>query len=99
MIQFIITYEVEDRAGFYNALKEEGILEANLAEEGCWRYEYYASMDDEKCLIALENWRSLEDQQAHMKLPHFEKIMRLEKVYGAKPSIKVHECSEIAFEL
>lgn len=95
MYQFIVTYTCPDRDGFYKAIKEAGVPEACNAEPGCYRYEYFADMDDPNGMILLERWRSLEDQQEHMTLPHFAKIMELEKEYGAVAKIQIYEIKDV----
>lgn len=71
----------EKRERFVERVKEEGILEAILAEDGCRKYEYYFSESDPNELLLIEAWDSREHQRVHIGQPHMEMLRSLKDDY------------------
>lgn len=69
------------REAFVKRVREEGILDAVLAEDGCYRYDYFFSEKDPNLLLLLEAWESYEHQQIHIAQPHMEKLRSFNKDY------------------
>ena len=69
------------REAFVKAVKEEGILSAIRAEDGCLRYNYYFSEADENELLLIEAWESKQHQQIHIGQPHMARLRALKGDY------------------
>lgn len=63
------------REEFLRRVVESGILSAIRAEDGCLRYDYYLSCQDENEILLLEAWESKEKQQVHMAQEHMKRLM------------------------
>ena len=55
------------REEFLRRIVEGGILAAIRAEEGCLRYDYYLSCQNEDEILLLEEWDTAEHQRVHME--------------------------------
>ncbi len=64
----------DKREAFVQRVKEEGIVDAVRAEDGCIRYDYYFSEKDPNELLLIEAWESQRHQQIHIEQPHMEKL-------------------------
>ena len=53
---------------------EGGILAAIRAEEGCLRYDYYLSCQNEDEILLLEEWDTAEHQRIHMEQEHMKRL-------------------------
>lgn len=53
---------------------EEGILTAIRREEGCLRYDYYLSCQNEDEILLLEAWDTDEHQRIHMEQEHMKRL-------------------------
>ena len=62
------------REAFVKRVKEEGVLEAILAEDGCHGYDYYFSEKDENEILLIEAWETKEHQQIHLMQPHMDTL-------------------------
>ena len=69
------------REAFVERLKEEGILEAVRAEDGCYCYDYYFSEADENELLLIEKWESMRHQQIHIEQPHMARLRAIKDDY------------------
>ena len=65
------------REAFVKKVREEGILAAIRAEDGCHRYDYYFSEENENELLLLEAWETKHHQEVHMTQPHMAKLRAL----------------------
>ena len=64
----------EKREAFVERVRKEGILDAVLAEDGCYRYDYYFSEKDPNELLLIEAWESKDHQQVHIAQPHMAQL-------------------------
>lgn len=71
----------EKREAFVERVRKEGILEAVLAEDGCYRYDYYFSEKDPNELLLIEAWESKDHQQVHIAQPHMAQLRAFNKEY------------------
>ena len=71
----------EKREGFVERVRKEGILDAVLAEDGCYRYDYYFSEKDPNELLLIEAWESKDHQQVHIAQPHMAQLRTFNKEY------------------
>ena len=62
------------RAEFLRRIVEGGILAAIRAEEGCLRYDYYLSCQNEDEILLLEEWDTAEHQRIHMEQEHMKRL-------------------------
>ena len=60
----------QKRQAFIEKMKETGILDAIRAEDGCVKYDYYLSENDENELLLIEQWETKKHQQIHLTQPH-----------------------------
>ena len=79
------------REAFVEKVKEEGILTAILAEDGCKRYDYYFSESDKNELLLIEVWESHDHQQIHLDQPHMAKLRSFKGDYIEKTAITEFE--------
>ena len=56
------------REAFVERVRQEGILEAIRAEDGCLRYDYYFSEADKNELLLIEAWETKRQQQIHIEI-------------------------------
>ena len=71
------------REAFIQKVKEAGILEAVLAEDGCVKYDYYLSDKDPNELLLIEQWETKEHQQIHINQPHMATLREFKDDYIA----------------
>jgi quinol monooxygenase YgiN len=69
------------RESFVQRVKNDGILESVLAEDGCLRYDYYFSDKDQNELLLIEEWESKAHQQAHIDTPHMALLRTFKDEY------------------
>lgn len=62
------------REEFLRRIVEDGILAAIRAEEGCLRYDYYLSCQNEDEILLLEEWDTAEHQRTHMEQEHMKSL-------------------------
>lgn len=62
------------REEFQRRIVEGGILAAIRAEEGCLRYDYYLSCQNEDEILLLEEWDTAEHQRIHMEQEHMKRL-------------------------
>lgn len=62
------------REEFLRCIVEGGILAAIRAEEGCLRYDYYLSCQNEDEILLLEEWDTAEHQRIHMEQEHMKRL-------------------------
>lgn len=72
MFTIYVTFKCLDgkREAYVERLKNEGILSAIRAEDGCLRYDFYFSESDKNELLLIEAWESKTHQKVHMTQPH-----------------------------
>ena len=69
------------REAFVEKVKEEGILSAIRAEDGCLRYDYYFSEADANELLLIEAWETKRHQEIHIAQPHMAKLRAMKSYY------------------
>ena len=67
----------EKREAFVERVRKEGILDAVLAEDGCYRYDYYFSEKDADEILLIEAWESKKHQEIHIEQPHMARLREL----------------------
>ena len=71
----------EKREAFVEFMKQEGILAAIRAEDGCLRYDYYFSDSDRDELLLIEVWESKHHQQVHIGQSHMDRMREVKDDY------------------
>ena len=71
----------DKREAFVQRVKEEGILDAIRAEDGCHRYDYYFSEADKNELLLIEEWESKKHQQIQIEQPHMARLREIKGDY------------------
>ena len=69
------------REAFVKAVAEEGILAAVRAEDGCQRYDYYFSAENENQLLLIEEWETRRHQEVHIQQPHMARLREMKSDY------------------
>ncbi len=69
------------REGFLQRVKDEGVLDAIRAEDGCHRYDYYLSDENENEILLIEAWETKTHQQVHLTQPHMETLRGFKDEY------------------
>ena len=57
------------------------IVSTIRAEDGCLRYDYYFSAQEENVVLLIEQWESEEHQRIHMHQPHMTRLRELKGQY------------------
>lgn len=74
-----VTAKPETRAELHRLLSRQ--VEPTRQEDGCINYDFHVDATDPCIFVFYENWRSQEDLDAHLKMPHlaplFSQIDRL----------------------
>ena len=71
------------RETFVRQIVMEGIADTIRREEGCIRYDYYFSAQDENELLLIERWESAAHQRVHMEQPHMARLREIKEKYIA----------------
>ena len=76
MLKLSVNYFAKPRRReeFLRRVVEEGILTAIRREEGCLRYDYYLSCQNEDEILLLEAWDTDEHQRIHMEQEHMKRL-------------------------
>ncbi len=69
------------REAFIEKIKDEGIVSAVRAEDGCIRYDYYYSEKDPDEIMLIEAWESQHHQQVHIEQPHMAQLRKIKEDY------------------
>lgn len=97
MTNYYVTYVLKDketRDAFYKEVKEGGIIDASVAEEGCIRYEYFYPADSDDKIFLWEQWESRQAQAIHKETPHFAALTALKEKYHVEADIIVEDAAE-----
>ena len=79
------------RESFVERVKEEGILAAVRAEDGCLRYDYYFSEADANELLLIEAWETKRHQEVHIEQPHMAKLRSFKAEYIETTTLREFE--------
>ena len=82
------------RESFVKQVREQGILAAIRAEDGCLQYDYYFSEECENELLLIEAWESKQHQEIHMTQPHMEQLRALNGAYIKSASLGEFEVKQ-----
>ena len=75
------------RQAFLDALATSGIPAQVRAEEGCLRYEYFLSLQNDRDILLIEEWETEAHQQKHVAQPHMAALRRLKEQYIAHTTL------------
>ena len=82
-VELIVTYTLKHgmRQRFLDEEYAEGIPQKVLEEDGCLRYEYCLSVDDEERLLLIEKWQSEQQQKKHLAQAHMQALKMIKERY------------------
>lgn len=82
-VELIVTYTLKHgmRQRFLDEVHAEGIPQKVLEEDGCLRYEYCLSVDDEERLVLIEKWQSEQQQKKHLAQAHMQALKAIKERY------------------
>lgn len=80
------------REAFLQEIESLEIQQKVEREEGCIRYEYYRSVQDEDELLLVEKWESEEHQAEHVKQPHMAALRELKEQYVVSTHVEKSFC-------
>ena len=78
-----VIYKVKEnrRKQFIEEIVKSGVADTIREENGCIRYEYFLSFDDENNVLLFEEWENEECQKIHMTQPHMSILSALKEKY------------------
>ena len=65
------------RETFVRQIVMEGIADTIRREEGCIRYDYYFSAQQEDKILLVEQWQTQAHQRIHLQQPHMARLREL----------------------
>ena len=86
-----VIYQANDdasRKSFLNELKEAGVIDLIRKEDGCLKYEYYFSVDDDCKIVLFEEWKNQDCQRVHMTQPHMKTAAEIKSKYIESVQLK-----------
>ncbi len=83
MFKIFVTFKCYEgkREEFTKRVRDEGIYDAILAEDGCNRYDYYYSEKNNDEILLIEEWESQKHQQVHLETPHMARLREFKDEY------------------
>lgn len=71
------------RETFVRQIVMEGIADTIRREEGCIRYDYYFSAQQENKILLVEQWQTQAHQRIHLQQPHMARLRESKEQYVA----------------
>ncbi len=78
----------DKREAFIKKVRATGILDAIRAEDGCGKYDYYLSEQDENELLLIEQWQTKDHQQKHLETPHMAQLRTFKADYISATTLR-----------
>ena len=79
------------RETFVRQIVMEGIADTIRREEGCIRYDYYFSAQQEDKILLVEQWQTQAHQRIHLQQPHMARLRAIKEQYVDSTTLgKVH---------
>jgi quinol monooxygenase YgiN len=70
----------------------ERLQEASRRDEGCLRYGFSATIEDDNAFVAVEEWASRDALAEHLRQPHIAEFVRdLPAAIDARPEVAMHQ--------
>ena len=82
------------RESFVDRVREEGILDEILREDGCLGYKYYFSEEDKNELLLVEAWETKRHQEIHIAAPHMDKLRSFKGEYISSTVIQEYKLAD-----
>lgn len=88
-IILLVTYTAKPgkRQDYLQELTDSGILQKVRAEEGCIRYDFYESAEQENTLLLVEEWQNADSQKIHLEQPHMKEAMAIKEKYITQTAV------------
>lgn len=72
---------------FVKFVKDSGILESILREDGCIAYDYYLGAFKSDTILLVEEWEDKAKQEKHLSSPHMTLLMKEKPKYIDKTEL------------
>lgn len=89
-LTLLVTYTTkpEMREAFLQTIMDSGIPDKVRKEDGCLRYEYFSSVEDENQILLVEEWNSEEQQKIHLEQTHMAELKDMKEKYVADTKVE-----------
>ena len=96
MLTLLVKYTAKPgcREKYADQVISSGLLDAIRAENGCLRYDYYFSVQEENVILLVEQWESEKLQQEHMQHPNMTRLQALKAEYIANTILQKAELKQ-----
>lgn len=96
MLTLLVKYTAKPgcREKYVDQVISSGLLDAIRAENGCLRYDYYFSVQEENVILLVEQWESEKLQQEHMQHPNMTRLQALKAEYIANTILQKAELKQ-----
>ncbi len=96
MLTLLVKYTAKPgcREKYADQVISSGLLNAIRAENGCLRYDYYFSVQEENVILLVEQWESETLQQKHMQHPNMTRLQALKAEYIANTILQKAELKQ-----
>ena len=96
MLTLLVKYTAKpgSREKYVDQVISSGLLDAIRAENGCLRYDYYFSVQEENVILLVEQWESEKLQQEHMQHPNMTRLQALKAEYIANTILQKAELKQ-----
>ena len=76
-----VTYQAKPGRGreFVRQIVQQGLRSKILAEDGCLRYDYFVSCENEDTVLLVELWKTAAHQAVHMTQPHMKTLLAIKE--------------------
>lgn len=83
--------DTKDMNEFFKILKDAGLVDGSRADHGNAGYDFYVNTEDNKKMVLVEKWETMEDLSAHSETELFQKFRPLCKEHAVKSYICMYE--------
>lgn len=96
MLTLLVKYTAKPgcREKYADQVISSGLLDAIRAENGCLRYDYYFSVQEENVILLVEQWENEKLQQEHMQHPNMTRLQALKAEYIANTILQKAELKQ-----
>lgn len=91
MFEILVIYTANSkdaRDSFVSEMISSGVLDAIRNENGCLKYEYNYSYDNECSILLYEAWENAYCQKAHMTTDHMKTASEIKQKYISSVFLK-----------
>ena len=70
------------------------LLEPTEVKRGCLGCRFYQEVSDKNALTYVEEWKTQEDLERHLRSEHYRKLLALIDLSATAPEVRFHTISE-----